>query len=84
MTEAEQAAIDLLQKMQRKLSEMQDDRAAKDEQLSALTAELTALRASDDAMAAVAEASDWFDAFCAAADAPAQGHSEEQPAEQSA
>jgi hypothetical protein len=66
MTEAEQAALDLLRDMQQMLVEQHDASARKDSEIASLTAQLAAMQAqpaSDEAWVAVAQVKEWFLAF---------------------
>jgi hypothetical protein len=66
MTEAEQAALDLLREMQQMLVDQHDASARKDSEIASLTAQLTAMQAqpaSDEAWVAVAQVKEWFLAF---------------------
>lgn len=83
MTEAEQAALDLLREMQQMLVDMHDAGTAKDTENASLKAQLDAIHSSTDAATAVAEARDWFDSFRNAVmpppAAPASDPAAEQP-----
>lgn len=79
MTEAEQAALDLLAEMRQTMVAMHGSAIAKDSEISSLKEQLAAFQ-TPDAQAAVAQEREWFDAFRAAV-FPAPG---EPPAEESA
>lgn len=84
MTEAEQAALDLLREMQQMLVDQHDAGARKDNEIASLNAQITAMQAapSEDAWVAVAQVREWFLAFRnAVAPAPA---APSEPAEEAA
>ncbi|MBM3552153.1 MAG: hypothetical protein FJX45_10375 [Alphaproteobacteria bacterium] len=77
MTEAENAALDLLREMRQMLVNMHDAGAAKDGEIASLKAQLDALHSSTDSATAFAEVRVWFDSFrSAVAPAPAAPASE--------
>jgi|GEM_PF-4245392 len=76
MTEAEQAALTLIDEQQPMLVTLHNANAAKDAEIASLNAQIAAFQQPSDAVAAVAQRKEWFDSFRAAA-APAPA---EQPA----
>jgi len=76
MTDAEQAALDLIDEMTQELVTMKDVGAEKDRQISALNDDLATFQAeASEAAAAVAQRREWFDSFRGAvfpAPAPAE------------
>ncbi|CCJ07115.1 hypothetical protein [Methylocystis sp. SC2] len=62
MTEAEQAALDLIAEMRQTMVAMQETAIEKNSEISSLNEQLAAFQTTD-AAAAVAQERDWFDAF---------------------
>ncbi len=65
MTEAEQAALDLLAEMRQTLVAMRESAIAKDNENSSLKEQISTFQTAD-AQTAVAQEREWFDAFRAA------------------
>lgn len=70
MTEAEQAALDLIDAQQQTLVALHDANSEKDRTIASLNEQVAVFQQPSDAVAAVAQRKEWFDAFMGRSDTP--------------